>query len=158
MKKNFVLCIFIALVGAFTNVHSTNLPTPDNGVLVSGSIRLCTYERACLITDNDMKLWTDILEVSYDSSVKSYGVYIKCHGDIINLDVKYKEGGAGAYTYEGADRMTGRRVVVVTKQKLSSYLNNNGVGHPSEVESPKGIIVTIPSTYTVFSVVPIKNK
>ena len=29
----------------------------------------------------------------------------------------------------------------MTKQKLSSYLNNNGVASHTEVESPKGIIV-----------------
>ena len=67
-------------------------------------------------------------------------------------------GGKESYLYEGIDRMTGRKVVVITKQKLSTYLNNNGVASHTEVESVKGIVITVPSTYTVFSVVPIKNK
>ncbi len=158
MKKDFVLSVLIMLIGAFTNVHSQNTVTPDNGVLVSGNVRLCTYERGCLITDNDMKNWTQKLEISYDGSDKTYGIYINVRGDVINLGVKYKSSGKESYTYEGTDRVTGRKVVVVTKQKLSWYLNNNGVESHTEIESPKGIIVTVPATYTVFSVVPIKNK
>ena len=158
MKKYFVLSVFIMLIGAFTNVQGQNSATPDKGVLVHGNVRLCNYERGCLITDNDMKHWTQKLEISYDGSDKTYGIYINVRGDIINLGVKYKSSGTESYTYEGTDRVTGRKVVVVTKQKLSWYLNNNGVDSHTEVESPKGIIVTVPATYTVFSVVPIKNK
>ncbi|WP_288155708.1 hypothetical protein [Phocaeicola sartorii] len=158
MKKYFVLSVFIMLIGAFANVQGQNSVTSDKGVLVHGNVRLCNYERGCLITDNDMKHWTQKLEISYDGSDKTYGIYINVQGDVINLGVKYKSSGKESYTYEGADRMTGRKVVVVTKQKLSWYLNNNGVSSHTEVESPKGIIVTIPATYTVFSVVPIKNK
>ena len=158
MKKYFVLSVFIMLIGAFTNVQGQNSVTPDKGVLVHGNVRLCNYERGCLITDNDMKHWTQKLEISYDGSDKTYGIYINVRGDIINLGVKYKSSGTESYTYEGTDRVTGRKVVVVTKQKLSWYLNNNGVDSHTEVESPKGIIVTVPATYTVFSVVPIKNK
>ena len=150
MKKYFVLSVFIMLIGAFTNVQGQNSATPDKGVLVHGNVRLCNYERGCLITDNDM--------ISYDGSDKTYGIYINVRGDIINLGVKYKSSGKESYTYEGTDRVTGRKVVVVTKQKLSWYLNNNGVDSHTEVESPKGIIVTVPATYTVFSVIPIKNK
>lgn len=105
-----------------------------------------------------MKHWTQKREISYDGSDKTYGIYINVRGDIINLGVKYKSSGKESYTYEGTDRVTGRKVVVVTKQKLSWYLNNNGVDSHTEVESPKGIIVTVPATYTVFSVIPIKNK
>lgn len=105
-----------------------------------------------------MKNWTQKLEISYDGSDKTYGIYINVRGDVINLGVKFKSSGKESYTYEGTDRVTGRKVVVVTKQKLSWYLNNNGVESHTEVESPKGIIVTVPATYTVFSVVPIKNK
>lgn len=105
-----------------------------------------------------MKHWTQKLEISYDGSDKTYGIYINVRGDIINLGVKYKSSGTESYTYEGTDRVTGRKVVVVTKQKLSWYLNNNGVSSHTEVKSPKGIVVTVPSTYTVFSVVPIKNR
>ena len=158
MKKYFVLSVFIMLIGAFTNVQGQNSATPDKGVLVHGNVRLCNYERGCLITDNDIKHWTQKLEISYDGSDKTYGIYINVRGDIINLGVKYKSSGIESYTYEGTDRVTGRKVVVVTKQKLSWYLNNNGVDSHTEVESPKGIIVTVPATYTVFSVVPIKNK
>lgn len=158
MKKYFVLSVFIMLIGAFTNVQGQNSATPDKGVLVHGNVRLCNYERGCLITDNDMKHWTQKLEISYDGSDKTYGIYINVRGDIINLGVKYKSSGTESYTYEGTDRVTGRKVVVVTKQKLSWYLNNNGVDSHTEVESPKGIIVTVPATYTVFSVIPIKNK
>lgn len=158
MKKYFVLSVFIMLIGAFTNVQGQNSATPDKGVLVHGNVRLCNYERGCLITDNDIKHWTQKLEISYDGSDKTYGIYINVRGDIINLGVKYKSSGTESYTYEGTDRVTGRKVVVVTKQKLSWYLNNNGVDSHTEVESPKGIIVTVPATYTVFSVVPIKNK
>ncbi len=158
MKKYFVLSVFIMLIGAFTNVQGQNSATPDKGVLVHGNVRLCNYERGCLITDNDMKHWTQKLEISYDGSDKTYGIYINVRGDIINLGVKYKSSGKESYTYEGTDRVTGRKVVVVTKQKLSWYLNNNGVDSHTEVESPKGIIVTVPATYTVFSVIPIKNK
>ena len=146
------------LIGAFTNVQSQNTVTPDKGVLVSGNVRLCNYERGCLITDNDMKHWTQKLEISYDGSDKTYGIYIGVRGDIINLGVKYKSSGKESHTYEGTDRVTGRKAIVVTKQKLSTYLNNNGVASHTEVESSKGIVVTVPSTYTVFSVVPIKNK
>ena len=158
MKKYFVLSVFIMLIGAFTNVQGQNSATPDKGVLVHGNVRLCNYERGCLITDNDIKHWTQKLEISYDGSDKTYGIYINVRGDIINLGVKYKSSGTESYTYEGTDRVTGRKVVVVTKQKLSWYLNNNGVDSHTEVESPKGIIVTVPATYTVFSVIPIKNK
>lgn len=105
-----------------------------------------------------MKNWTQKLEISYDGSDKTYGIYINVRGDIINLSVKHKSSGKESHTYEGIDRVTRRKVVVVTKQKLSSYLNNNGVASHTEVESPKGIIVTVPSTYTVFSVIPIKNE
>lgn len=158
MKKYFVLSVFIMLIGAFTNVQGQNSVTPNKGVLFHGNVRLCTYERGCLITDNDMKHWTQKLEISYDGSDKTYGIYIGVRGDIINLGVKYKSSGKESHTYEGTDRVTGRKVVVVTKHKLSWYLNNNGVDSHTEVESPKGIIVTVPATYTVFSVVPIKNK
>lgn len=158
MKKYFVLSVFIILVGAFTNAQGQSSAIPEKGVLVYGNVRLCTYERGCLITDNDMKHWTQKLEISYDGSDKTYGIYINVRGDIINLGVKYKSSGTESYTYEGTDRVTGRKVVVVTKQKLSWYLNNNGVSSHTEVESPKGIVVTVPSTYTVFSVVPIKNR
>lgn len=158
MKKYFVLSVLIMLIGAFTNVQSQNTVTSGNGVLVSGNVQLCTYERGCLITDNDMKHWTQKLEISYDGSDKTYGIYIKVQGDIINLAVKYQSSSKESYTYIGIDRITGRKVVVVTKQKLSTYLNNSGVDSHLDVESPKGIIVTIPATYTVFSIVPIKNK
>ena len=110
------------------------------------------------MTDNDMKHWTQKLEISYDGSDKTHGIYINVRGDIINLGVKYKSNGKETFTYEGTDRVTGQKVIVITKQKLSSYLNNNGVASHTEVESSKGIIVTVPATYTVFSVVPIKNK
>ena len=50
------------LIGAFTNVQGQNSVTPDKGVLVHGNVRLCNYERGCLITDNDMKHWTQKLE------------------------------------------------------------------------------------------------
>lgn len=161
MKKFFIVSLLIAMFGAFNNCYAqsqTQKAGSEKGVLVSGSISLCTYDRACLITDNDMQLWTQKFEVSYDSSVKRYGVYIKCHGDIINLDIKYTGNNDGVHSYKGTDLMTGRQVVVMTKQKLSSYLRNNGVNYPSEVESSKGIIVTVPSTYTVFSIVSMKNK
>ena len=158
MKKYFVLSVFIMLIGAFTNVQSQNSVTSDKGVLVIGNVRVCNYEKGCLIADNGMKHWTQKLEISYDGSDKTYGIYINVRGDIINLSVKYKSSGKESHTYEGIDRITGRKVVVVTKQKLSSYLNNNGVASHTEVESPKGIIVTVPSTYTVFSVIPIKNE
>ena len=158
MKKYFVLSVFIILVGAFTNAQGQSSAIPEKGVLVHGNVRLCNYERGCLITDNDMKHWTQKLEISYDGSDKTYGIYINVRGDIINLGVKYKSSGTESYTYEGTDRVTGRKVVVVTKQKLSWYLNNNGVSSHTEVESPKGIVVTVPSTYMVFSVVPIKNR
>lgn len=146
------------LIGAFANVQGQNSGTSDKGVLIYGNVRLCNYERGCLITDNDMKHWTQKLEISYDGSDKTYGIYINAQGDIINLGVRYKSSGKETFTYEGIDRITGRKVVVVTKQKLSSYLNNNGVSSHIEVKSSKGIVVTVPSTYTVFSVVPIKNK
>lgn len=161
MKKYFVVSLLFVLMGVFPNVHAQNSSSKDtskSGVLTSGSVQLCNYERGCLITDNDMKHWTQKLEISYDGSDKTYGIYINVRGDIINLGVKYKSSGKESYTYEGTDRVTGRKVVVVTKQKLSWYLNNNGVESHTEVESPKGIIVTVPATYTVFSVVPIKNK
>lgn len=158
MKKYFVLSVFVMLIGAFTNVQGQNLVTPNKGVLVHGNVRLCTYERGRLITDNDIKCWTQKLEVSYDGSGKTYGIYIKVQGDIINLAVKYQCSGKESYTYEGTDRVTGRKVVVVTKPKLSTYLNNSGVDSHLDVESPKGIIITVPATYTVFSIVPIKNK
>lgn len=161
MKKYFVLSVFIMLIGAFTNVQSQNVEkstTPEKGVLVSGNVRLCNYEKGCLIAGNGMKNWTQKLEISYDGSDKTYGIYINVRGDIINLSVKHKSSGKESHTYEGIDRVTRRKVVVVTKQKLSSYLNNNGVTSHTEVESPKGIIVTVPSTYTVFSVIPIKNE
>lgn len=149
------------MFGAFNNGYAqskTQKANSEKGVLISGSTSLCTYDRACLITDNDMQLWTQKFEVSYDSSVKRYGVYIKCHGDIINLDIKYAGNNEGIHSYKGTDLMTGRQVVVMTKQKLSSYLRNNGVNDPDKVESEEGIIVTVPSTYTVFSVVPLKNR
>lgn len=163
MKKYFEVLLLAVLLGLSFNTQASDIgytynSLPDNGVLVSGSIRLCNYEKACLITDSDMKFWTQALEISYDSSDKYYGIYIKCHGDIINLAVKYVHGSEGAYVYEGYDRITNREVVVVTKQKLSSYLNNNGVNSHLEVNSEDGIIVTAPATYTVFSLCPIKNK
>ena len=159
MKKYFVVLLLSVATGAFQNVDS--MPTtssPQSGVIVSGNVRLCDYERGCLITDNDMKHWTQKLEISYDGYDKTYGIYVKVQGDIINLSVKYSEGDHGSYIYKGYDRMTNRNVTIVTKQKLSSYLNNNGVSLPEDVQSEKGIIVAIPSTYTVFSIVPIKNK
>ena len=143
MKKYFVLSVFIMLIGAFTNVQSQNSVTSDKGVLVIGNVRVGNYEKGCLIADNGMKHWTQKLEISYDGSDKTYGIYINVRGDIINLSVKYKSSGKESHTYEGIDRITGR---------------NNGVASHTEVESPKGIIVTVPSTYTVFSIVPIKNK
>lgn len=158
MKKLFVLSVLIMLIGVFTNVQGQNSATHDNGVLVYENVRLCNYESGCLITGNQVKHWTQKLEISYDSSYKTYGIYINVQGDVINLEVKYKSSGNESYTYEGVDRVTGRKVVVVTKQKLSSYLNNNGVNSHTEVESQNGIIITVPSTYTIFSVVPIKNK
>lgn len=150
MKKYFVLSVFIMLIGAFTNVQGQNSATPDKGVLVHGNVRLCNYERGCLITDNDMSIGTQKLEISYDGSDKTYGIYINVRGDIINLGVKYKSSGTESYTYEGTDRVTGRKVVVVTKQKLSWYLNNNGVDSHTEIESPKGIIVTVPPLIQCF--------
>lgn len=158
MRKYFILSVFIMLIGAFPNAQSQNSVTPNKGVLIHGNVRLCNYERGCLITENGMKHWTQKLEVSYDGSDKTYGIYINVRGDIINLGVKYKSSGKESYLYEGIDRMTGRKVVVITKQKLGTYLNNNGVASHTEVESVKGIVITVPSTYTVFSVVPIKNK
>ena len=158
MKKYFVLSVFIMLIGAFTNVQGQNSVTPDKGVLVHGNVRLCNYERGCLITDNDMKHWTQKLEISYDGSDKTYGIYINVRGDIINLGVKYKSSGTESYTYEGTDRVTGRKVVVVTKQKLSWYLNNNGVSSHTEVEKSKGNSCHRSCyLYYVFSI-PIKNK
>ncbi len=159
MKKYFVLLLLTVAIGAFQNVNAQTTKTSSElGVLVSGNVRLCTYDKACLITDNQMKFWTQKLEISYDGYDKTYGIYVKVQGDIINLSVKYSERGAESYTYKGVDRMTGRNVSVITKQKLSSYLNNNGVDNLSDIESSEGLIVTVPSTYTVFSIVPIKNK
>jgi len=161
MNKKIVVSLFLLLIGAFLHAGAQNLSssgTANNGVLVSGDVRLCNYERACLITSSDLKFWTQRLEISYDGSCKTYGIYVQAQGDIINLSVMYKNSGKESYVYEGIDRVTDRKVVVVTKQKLSTYLKNNGVESHTEVESPKGIIVTVPSTYTVFSIVPIKNK
>ena len=59
MKKYFVLSVFIMLIGAFTNVQSQNVEkstTPEKGVLVSGNVRLCNYEKGCLIAGNGMKI------------------------------------------------------------------------------------------------------
>ena len=158
MKKYFVLSALIMLIGVFTNAQGQNSSSSNKGVLVDGKIRLCNYEKGCLITSKDTKHWTEKLEISYDGYDKTYGIYIKVSGDIINLSVKYKSAGEESYVYEGEDRITGRRAVVTTKQKWSLYLNNNGVNSHKEVESSKGIIVAIPSTYTVLSVVPIKNE
>ena len=158
MKRYFVLSVFIMLVGVFTNAQIQDSNPLNKGVLVYKNVHLCNYEKGCLITDDDSKYWTQKLEISYDGSDKTYGIYTNVQGDIINLSVKYKSSGKESYTYEGLDRITGRKVVVATKQKLSSYLNNNGVNSRTEVESSKGIIVAVPSTYTVFSIVPIKNK
>ena len=66
MKKYFVLSVFIMLIGAFTNVQSQNVEkstTPEKGVLVSGNVSLCNYEKGCLIADNGMKHWTQKLEI-----------------------------------------------------------------------------------------------
>ena len=43
-------------------------------------------------------------------------------------------------------------------QKQNSVIPDNGVNSNVGIESSKGIIATIPSIYTVFSVVPIKNE
>lgn len=158
MRKSFVLLVMLLLMIETFNLRGQNSTTSDKGVLVSGKVHLCDYERGCFISGNDIKYMTDELEISYDGYDKTYGIYVRVRGSIINLSVKYKNGSEEAYTYEGIDRVTERNVVVVTKQKLSTYLNNFGVKYPTEIKSSKGIIVTIPSTYTVFSIVPIMNQ
>lgn len=161
MKKYFIFSVLFVLLGTFSNVQANDFvmpATPDNGVTVYGSVRLCNYEEACFIAANKGKYCTDKFEVSYDSSDKLYGIYMKVKGDIINLAVKYVSGGEGAYTYKGFDRMSGLDVVVSTERKLSLYLNNYGVNSWKEVDKSKGLVFVFPSTYMVTSVIPIKNK
>lgn len=100
-------------------------------------------------------------EVSYEKADKTYCVYVKFDSSIVNADVKFVRGSASeGYLYEGNDRISKQKVSVFSRDKLSLYAKNHGVSSKSSIKDyeKEGINLIFPKTYTISSVVPIKNK
>ena len=103
--------------------------------------------------------------MGYDKITKMYSVSVKIDDSIVNIDAKFSSESAGddgsvGYLYEGEDRMSGLRVVVLCKNKLSLYTKNFGVTSKSSIKdfNKEGIQLIFPQTQTISSIVPVKNK
>lgn len=104
----------------------------------------------------------DEFEASYDKSEKSYTVYVRFDSSIVNAEVKYVRGSASeGYLYEGIVKNSRDRekVTVFCRNKLSLYTQNYGVTSKGSIKDyeKEGINLIFPKTYTISSVVTIKN-
>lgn len=159
MKKYFVLFSLLLITVASNAQESI---TDSLGCYESSSIRLCSYEEAYLKNDIAGIVKLDEFEVSYDKSGKAYTVYVKFDSSIVNAEVKYVRGSTSeGYLYEGIVRNSRDRekVTVFCRNKLSLYTKNHGVISKSSIKDyeKEGINLIFPKTYTISSVVPVKN-
>ena len=150
MKKYFVLFTLL-LITAMSNAQESI--TDSVGCYESPSIRLCSYKEAYLKNDIAGIVKLDEFEASYDKSEKSYTVY---------AEVKYVRGSASeGYLYEGIVKNSRDRekVTVFCRNKLSLYTQNYGVTSKGSIKDyeKEGINLIFPKTYTISSVVTIKN-
>lgn len=73
-----------------------------------------------------------------------------------------REGKDVLYMYEGYRKISKERSVVLTRTKLSSYTNNSGFSSKETITETdwdkQTIMFTLPESFTVFSVAPIKDR
>ena len=163
MKKYFVLFVLLLIAGIANAKESV---TDSLGCFEDKMWRFCEYKEAYLknrMTGSVVLL--DRLEIGYDKITKMSSVYVKIDDSIVNIDAKFSSESAGddgsvGYLYEGEDRMSGLRVVVLCKNKLSLYTKNFGVTSKSSIKdfNKEGIQLIFPQTQTISSIVPVKNK
>ena len=159
MKKYFVLFTLL-LITAMSNAQESI--TDSVGCYESPSIRLSSYKEAYLKNDIAGIVKLDEFEASYDKSEKSYTVYVRFDSSIVNAEVKYVRGSASeGYLYEGIVKNSRDRekVTVFCRNKLSLYTQNYGVTSKGSIKDyeKEGINLIFPKTYTISSVVTIKN-
>lgn len=158
MKKYFVLFVLL-LISSVSNAQDSMLDS--QGCYESEAVRICSYKEAYLKNDMVGIVPLAKFEVSYEKADKTYCVYVKFDSSIVNADVKFVRGSASeGYLYEGNDRISKQKVSVFSRDKLSLYAKNHGVSSKSSIKDyeKEGINLIFPKTYTISSVVPIKNK
>lgn len=159
MKKYFVLFALLLIAVALNAQESI---TDSSGCYESTDVKLCSYDEAYLKNDIAGIVKLDEFEVSYDKSEKSYTVYVRFDSSIVNAEVKYVRGSTSeGYLYEGIVKSSRDReqVTVFCRNKLSLYIQNHGVTSKSSIKDyeKEGINLIFPKTYTISSVVPIRN-
>lgn len=163
MRKYFVLFMFLLTAGISNAQQSVNEST---GCFEDRALKFCMYKEAH-VKDEMAKTITvsKKFEVGYDKLSKTYSVYVKIGERIINIDAKYskaltEDDGSIKYLYEGEDRISGQRVVIFCKNKLSLYTKNFGVASKNSIKDfvKEGIQLIFPQSYKILSIVPVKNK
>lgn len=162
MKKYFVLFVFLLIAGISNAQQSV---TDSTGCFEDKTWKFCEYKEAYIKNDMVGTALLKKLEIGYDKLSKTYSVYIKIGDSIVNIDVKFSKAstsddGSTGYLYEGKDRISGEKVVIFCRNKLSLYTKNFGVASKSSIKSfeKEGIQLIFPRTYTISSIVPVKNK
>lgn len=139
----------------------------QNEVFENELIRFCRYEKAYLKSDNTGIIEFSNFEVLYDKKNSIYGVQVHvAKGTKFDFILKYdktlREGKDVLYMYEGYRKISKERSVVLTRTKLSSYTNNSGFSSKETITETdwdkQTIMFTLPESFTVFSVAPIKDR
>lgn len=98
------------------------------------------------------------LEVSYSSKTKKYGVEFSVGYRKMSISCSYwKQLSDGMYAYSGIEINTFNEAVILTKSKLSSFLNNNGQEDSNHYDESKVIQVYVDGLPDLY-VYPIKYQ
>lgn len=159
MKKYFVLFTLL-LIAVVSNAQESI--TDSLGCYESSSVKFCSYKEAYLKNDMAGVVRLDEFEVSYDKLGKAYTVYVRFDSSIVNAEVKYVRGSVSeGYLYDGVVKNSRDRekVTMFCRSKLSLYTQNYGVTSKGSIKDyeKEGINLIFPKTYTISSVVTIKN-
>lgn len=158
MKKYLVLFVLLLVASASFSQNSERFV---KGCFEDKIWKFCSYEEAYLKNDMAGTVLLDKFEVGYDKTSKIYSIYVKFDTSIVNADVKFTRGSSSdGYLYDGIDRISGQKVSVFCRNKLSLYTQNYGVTSKAFIKEyeKEGINLIFPKTYTISSVVPVKNK
>lgn len=159
IMKKILLSVALALISV--------IAFGQNEVFENELIRFCRYEKAYLKSDNTGIIGFSNFEVLYDKRNSIYGVQVHvAEGTKFDFILKYdktlREGKDVLYIYEGYRKISKERSVVLTRTKLSSYTNNSGFSSKETITETdwdkQTIMFTLPESFTVFSVAPIKDR
>ena len=131
-------------------------------VTKDGSWSFCDYDNALIAFSSDDVRNLTRLEISWDNYDKTYGIFIEYKGDKSNLSVVYKplpnDGGSTGYLYTGTDRISNAKVSVITKRKLSEYVNGKGLSRKDLNITKDGIMVIYIKNKHTISIAPLLKE